>query len=61
MGTWSVKLNPQKSDGPRTIVATSVVQSRRKRITLTDVLFGDVWFCSGEHNMEMPVRWVSKQ
>ena len=28
--------------------------------TLEDVLFGDVWFCNGQSNMELPVRWVSE-
>ena len=59
-GVWFVKLDPITSAGPFTIVATSHVDSYKESINLTNVLFGDVWICGGEHNMEMPVRWVSK-
>ena len=59
-GVWFVKLDQKTPTGPITIVATSHVNSREQSINLTDVLFGDVWICGGEHNMEMPVRWVSK-
>ena len=44
------------SDQPtRVSVATPV-----KTIQLDDVLFGDVWFCSGQSNMHWPIRASSR-
>lgn len=50
-GNWSVTLKPITAGGPRALVVTSGKES----ITLGDVLAGDVWFCSGQSNMEWPL------
>ena len=51
-GTWQVALDPVKASGnPVTVTATSGTTS----ITLKDVLYGDVWFCSGQSNMQFTV------
>ncbi|MEX0776622.1 MAG: sialate O-acetylesterase [Phycisphaeraceae bacterium] len=47
-GKWLVKIPPQKSGGPITITVQGT-----NTLTLTNVLFGDVWVCSGQSNMEM--------
>ena len=60
-GTWSVTLNPQSSGGPYNIQAFSHVNGTKVVIELKDVLFGDVWVCNGQSNMELPLRWVSKE
>jgi sialate O-acetylesterase len=44
---WQLHLEPMEEGGPHTITATS----RDCSITLDDVLFGDVWICSGQSNM----------
>ena len=45
-GTWQMELPPMPSGGPFTMnIAGS------SKITLTDILIGDVWFCSGQSNM----------
>lgn len=45
-GHWSVKLPPTPAGGPYTIdIAAS------NKISIREVLFGDVWFCSGQSNM----------
>jgi sialate O-acetylesterase len=45
-GRWSVKLKPMEAGGPHqmTIEGTN-------RVTLKDVLIGEVWLCSGQSNM----------
>jgi sialate O-acetylesterase len=50
LGQWSVFLIPEHAGGPYqlTVQATNT-------ITLSDVLIGDVWFASGQSNMEMPL------
>jgi sialate O-acetylesterase len=45
-GQWQVKLPATAAGGPY-----SIVISASNSITLKDVLFGDVWFCSGQSNM----------
>lgn len=47
-GVWTATLSPQEGPGPVTIEATD----GQNKINLTDVLFGDVWICSGQSNME---------
>ncbi|XP_048239870.1 sialate O-acetylesterase-like isoform X2 [Haliotis rufescens] len=50
-GVWKLKLPAESSAGPFTITAIS----REKTITLTDVMFGDVWVCSGQSNMQFTI------
>src|SRR5260221_6624017 len=45
-GKWSVLLFPMKAGGPYTMNI-----SGSNKITLKDILIGDVWFCSGQSNM----------
>ncbi|KAK3092040.1 hypothetical protein FSP39_024667 [Pinctada imbricata] len=45
---WQVVFTPPHGIGPYTIQATSSLGA----VTLDDVLFGDVWICSGQSNME---------
>ena len=45
-GNWKVQLPSQKAGGPHNI---QIIASNN--ITISNVLFGDVWFCSGQSNM----------
>ncbi|MEI9942996.1 MAG: sialate O-acetylesterase [Chitinophagaceae bacterium] len=45
-GKWSVMLAPMKAGGPYTMDI-----SGSNKISLKDILIGDVWFCSGQSNM----------
>lgn len=45
-GKWSVLLSPAKAGGPYTMDI-----SASNKITLKEILVGDVWFCSGQSNM----------
>ncbi|KAL3884165.1 hypothetical protein ACJMK2_030385 [Sinanodonta woodiana] len=53
-GIWKVKLPAQNSKGPFVIQ----VSSSEGAASLSDVLFGDVWFCSGQSNMEFTMNQV---
>ncbi|MGI4737900.1 MAG: sialate O-acetylesterase [Janthinobacterium lividum] len=52
-GQWRVALPPLKAGGPyeMTIDASN-------HLVLKDILLGDVWFCAGQSNMELPMRRV---
>ncbi len=54
-GTFAVGLPTPKAGGPFTIVVDD-----GDRLTLSNVLAGEVWFCSGQSNMEMPVEGWGK-
>jgi len=55
-GKWSVKLPAlAASASPRELTVTG-----GNKITFENVLVGDVWICSGQSNMEWPLRRSSK-
>jgi sialate O-acetylesterase len=51
-GRWEARLPPMPAGGPYALTATAASGARR---TVSDVLVGDVWLCSGQSNMELPV------
>ena len=51
LGHWGVFLPPQPAGGPFQLTITG-----SNKIVLDDVLSGDVWFASGQSNMEMPLK-----
>ena len=51
LGKWSLYLPPHAAGGPFTV---SVKGSNA--LSLDDVMVGDVWFASGQSNMEMPLK-----
>jgi sialate O-acetylesterase len=53
---WSVTLDPQPEEGPFKIhVNQPLPNGTLVTLTLDDVLFGDVWVCSGQSNMQFSV------
>ena len=50
-GTWRLDLETGAAGGPHTLT----FKSGKQTVTLQDVLFGEVWICAGQSNMEMPV------
>jgi sialate O-acetylesterase len=50
-GKWSVNLTTPEAGGPYTID----ISCSDTTITIKNVLIGEVWFCSGQSNMEMPL------
>ncbi len=56
---WSVTLDPVSDEGPFDIhVSQPLVNGTLVTITIHDVLFGDVWICSGQSNMQMTVGLI---
>lgn len=58
LSIWKVTLDSQGAGGPYNITATSAVDNAAETITLEEVLFGDVWVCSGQSNMGFAVSQV---
>lgn len=56
-GNWSVQVKTTNSKKPQTIK----IISESTNIILENVLLGEVWLCSGQSNMEMPVKGYSNQ
>ncbi|XP_027733381.1 sialate O-acetylesterase isoform X2 [Vombatus ursinus] len=56
--TWIMILDPVKPGGPYNMTAEQVIGKERYSQTVYDVLFGDVWLCSGQSNMEMSVSQI---
>ncbi len=54
-GRWSVKVKTPQAGGPYQISI-----SDGKEITLKNILIGEVWICSGQSNMEMPLAGWGK-
>jgi sialate O-acetylesterase len=52
-GKWMVSLEALKAGGPYVMEIKA-----DNHITLTNILIGDVWICSGQSNMELPMARV---
>jgi sialate O-acetylesterase len=50
-GKWSIRIDTPKAGGPYELVIEGT-----NKIILKNVLIGEVWVCSGQSNMEMPVK-----
>lgn len=53
-GKWRVTFPAQPYGGPHTMTVTG-----KNKITLDDILIGEVWICSGQSNMEWPLASVN--
>ena len=53
-GKWIVSLAPEAAGGPFTLTVKGT-----NTIVLSNILVGEVWICSGQSNMEWPVRSVT--
>lgn len=54
-GRWSVTVRTPAAGGPHTITV-----SDGRKVRISGVMSGDVWLCSGQSNMEYPVKgWTS--
>lgn len=54
-GRWQVSLSSRESGGPYVMTVSSGGEEQR----LDDIMVGDVWLCSGQSNMEFPVRYAT--
>ena len=55
-GAWMARVYTPAAGGPYDIVI-----SDGEKLTVHNVLIGEVWFCSGQSNMEMPVKGYGSQ
>lgn len=51
-GSWRVSVPTGKADGA---TYTLTVKSGKETVTVNDIVLGEVWLCSGQSNMEMPI------
>jgi sialate O-acetylesterase len=51
LGKWSLSLAPEPAGGPYTLTVKA-----SNTVTVSDLLIGDVWFASGQSNMEFPLK-----
>ena len=58
-GKWFVRIQTPQAGGPYKIFISDGVKN--ERLELNNVLVGEVWFCSGQSNMEMPVMGYGGQ
>ena len=56
-GNWSIDAQTTNSKEPQYIS----LKSKTSNITLDNILFGEVWLCSGQSNMEMPMKGYAGQ
>lgn len=52
-GTWQITFPEKPADGQQ---HTVTISNEKTKITLNNVVMGDVWICSGQSNMEFPLR-----
>jgi sialate O-acetylesterase len=50
-GKWLVKVKTTEAGGPYSIS----ISSGKDKVLIKNILLGEVWLCSGQSNMEMPV------
>ncbi|RZS74807.1 sialate O-acetylesterase [Pseudobacter ginsenosidimutans] len=55
-GNWKLMVSTPKAGGPY-----SITISDGKPVMLKNVMIGEVWLCSGQSNMEMPVKGFRNQ
>ena len=55
-GKWSANIQTPSAGGPYTVTI-----SDGEKTVLRNVLVGEVWFCSGQSNMEMPMKGFRSQ
>ncbi len=56
-GDWKIEVETTNSKNPQSVK----LKSSSSEITLENILFGEVWLCSGQSNMEQPMRGFNGQ
>ncbi|MBN9384884.1 MAG: 9-O-acetylesterase [Chitinophagaceae bacterium] len=56
-GRWSLQLDPMSAGGPYQLAVSG---SKGPDKTYANVMVGEVWICSGQSNMEMPIAGWGK-
>nr|XP_031299309.1 sialate O-acetylesterase [Camelus dromedarius] len=56
--SWTVVLDPMRPGGPYELTAQQTFERMNFTLRVQNVLFGDVWLCSGQSNMQMTVSQI---
>ena len=56
-GKWKVSFPKQEAGGPY----KAVISTKKQKLTIKDIYVGEVWLCSGQSNMELPVSAVQSR
>ena len=56
LGKWSLQLPAQKAGG-----SFDMVFKGKNEVKVSDIIFGDVWLCSGQSNMVLPMERVKEK
>ncbi|GAA4968799.1 sialate O-acetylesterase [Algibacter aquimarinus] len=56
-GNWRIDVKTSNSKNPQTIK----IKSKASNIVLENILFGEVWLCSGQSNMYQPIKGYDGQ
>lgn len=51
-GKWEIRFHARPAGGPSALM----IETKTEKISLSDILFGDVWVCSGQSNMEWRIE-----
>src|SRR3954466_2252203 len=54
-GDWKINLDKESAGGPFQLIVKG-----NNKVTFSNVLVGEVWICSGQSNMEMPIEGWGK-
>ena len=57
-GRWEMRIPTPQAGGPYSI---SFEDAGKQKTVISNVLLGEVWFCSGQSNMAMPMKGYTKQ
>jgi sialate O-acetylesterase len=57
LGKWKTKVLTPTAGGPYEII----IQQGSESLTIKNILIGEVWLCSGQSNMEMPLKGFTGQ
>ena len=55
-GIWNVQFKAMPYGGPYEMI----IKGKTNSITLKNILIGDIWVCSGQSNMELPVNSINR-
>ena len=56
-GKWKVTFPAEKAGGPY----KAQISTKKEKLTIKDIYVGEVWLCSGQSNMELPVNAVQSR
>lgn len=56
-GTWKIRLAVLNATGPHSMY----IRSGKQLIIISDILIGDIWFCSGQSNMVLPMQRLKEK